>query len=229
MSIPEPHYHGHRERLRKRFLTNGFQGLADYEVVELLLTFTIPRKDVKERAKALISRFGNLRGILDAPIEEVKKVKGMGEITPVFLKMVREIISLYLQQAIEKQEALSDPNRLHEFWRVKIGANSNEVFMVGYLDSGYRLLRDGIETLEEGTVDRATVYPRRVVEAALRRRAAAIVLAHNHPNADARPSEQDKLITKALVLAAAAVQIKVLDHLIVTPDRVFSFRQEGLL
>ena len=173
----------------------------------------------------------NLRVHIDIsmPIEEIKKVKGMGEITPVFLRMVREIISLYLQQAIEKQEALSDPNRLHEFWRVKIGTNSNEVFMVGYLDSRYCLLRDGIETLEEGTVDRATVYPRRVVEAALRRRAAAIVLAHNHPNADARPSEQDKLITKALVLAAAAVQLKVLDHLIVTPDRVFSFRQEGLL
>jgi DNA repair protein RadC len=112
---------------------------------------------------------------------------------------------------------------------VKIGNNPNEVFMVGYLDSGYRLLRDGIEHLEEGTIDRATVYPRRVVEAALRRKAAAIILAHNHPNGDTRPSEQDKLLTKALVLASAAVHLKVMNHLIVSPEQVFSFRQEGLL
>jgi len=177
----------------------------------------------------LIKRFGNLRGILDAPIDEVRKVDGIGEVTPAVLRMMREIVSLYLQQTIEKQEALSDPNRLHEFWRVKIGSSANEVFMVGYLDSGYRLLRDGIERLEEGTIDRATVYPRRVVEAALRRKAAAIMLAHNHPNGDVRPSEQDKLITKALVLAAAAVQLKILDHLIVSAEQVFSFRQGGLL
>jgi DNA repair protein RadC len=229
MTDPKPHYYGHRERLRKRFLNSGFEGLADYEVVEMLLTLAIPRRDVKRQAKALIKRFGNLRGILDAPIDEVSKVDGIGEVTPVVLRMLREIVSLYLQQAIEKREALSDPNRLHEFWRVKIGNNSNEVFMVGYLDSGYRLLRDGIERLEEGTVDRATVYPRRVVEAALRRKAAAIMLAHNHPNGDTRPSEQDKLITKAVVLASSAVQLKVLDHLIVSSEHVFSFRQEGLL
>lgn len=225
----EPHYHGHRSRLRDRFLNNGLAGLADYEVVEMLLTLAIPRKDVKEQAKALIKHFGNLRGILDAPIEEVKRIDGLGEVAPVVLLMVHEIISLYLQQGIEKQEVLSDQKRLHEFWRVKIGSHPNEVFMVAYLDSGYRLLRDGVEELEEGTIDRATVYPRKIVKAAVRRGAATLVLAHNHPNGDLRPSEQDKLITKALVLAAAAVQIKVLDHLIVTPDQVFSFRREGLL
>lgn len=229
MDTSEPHYHGHRERLRKRFMKNGFQGMADYEVIELLLTFAIPRKDVKECAKELIGRFGNLRGILDAPIEELTRIKGVGEVTPVLFRAVRDIISLYLQQTNENQEVLSDQNRLYEFWKARIGTNPNEVFMVGYLDSGCRLMRDGVETLEEGTIDRATVYPRRLVEAALRRGAAAIVLAHNHPNGDARPSEQDKLITKALVLAAAAVQLKVLDHVIVTSDQVFSFRQEGLL
>jgi DNA repair protein RadC len=210
-------------------LTSGLEGLADYEIVEMLLTLAFPRRDVKELAKALVKRFGNLRGILDAPVEELSKVDGIGQVTPAVLRMMREIVSLYLQQTIERQEPLSDPNRLHEFWRVKIGNNPNEVFMVGYLDSGYRLLRDGIEHLEEGTIDRATVYPRRVVEAALRRKAAAIILAHNHPNGDTRPSEQDKLLTKALVLASAAVHLKVMNHLIVSPEQVFSFRQEGLL
>jgi DNA repair protein RadC len=229
MSPERIHYFGHRERLRQRFIKNGLDGFADYEVVELLLTLAIPRRDVKEPAKALIARFGNLRGILDAPLDELRKIEGVGKVTPVALRIIREAASLYLQQAAEQRDSFADPEALFLFWRTKIGALPNEVFQVGYLDSGYRLLRDGIETLEEGTVDRAAVYPRRVMEAALRRAAAAIVCAHNHPNGNIQPTEQDKLLTRALVLAATTVQIKVLDHLIVSTDSVFSFRKEGLL
>jgi len=224
-----PHFHGHRQRLRDRFVKNGLAGFADHEVIELLLTLAIPRSDVKQPAKDLLARFGNLRGILDAPLAELQAVPGIGTVTPVALRVVREVASLYLQQSAESHDALADPHVLSRFWRLRIGALSNEVFQTGYLDSGYRLLRDGIETLEEGTADRAAVYPRRVIEAALRRGAAALVFAHNHPNGDVQPTEQDKVLTRALVLAATTVQIKVLDHLIVSPDNVFSFRQEGLL
>jgi len=223
------HFHRHRRRLRERFLKSGLETFADYEVVELLLTLAIPRLDVKEPAKALISRFGNLRGILDAPLDELRKVKGIGEVTPIALRIIREAASLYLQQSAEQRDSLADAEALSRFWRTKIGALPREVFHVGYLDSGYRLLRDGIETLEEGTIDRATVYPRKVIEAALRRGAAALVFAHNHPNGNTQPTEQDKTLTRALVLAATTVQIKVVDHLIVSPDSVFSFRKEGLL
>ena len=229
MSLNPPHFHGHRQRLRDRFAKNGLAGFADYEVVELLLTLAIPRSDVKQPAKALLARFGNLRGILDAPLAELQAIPGIGTVTPVALRIIREVASLYLQQSAELRDAFTDPDALSRFWRMKIGALANEVFQVGYLDSGYRLLRDGIETLEEGTTDRAAVYPRRVIEAALRRGAAALVFAHNHPNGNVQPTEQDKVLTRALVLAATAVQIKVLDHLIVSPDHVLSFRQEGLL
>ena len=229
MNSESPDFHGHRERLRARFQKTGFDGLADYEVVELLLTLAIPRSDVKKHAKELIARFGNLRGILDAPIEELQKVKGIGTVAPVALRIIREAATLYLQQAAEQRNAFTDHEALAAFWRSKIGALTHEVFQVGYLDSGYRLLRDGVETMEEGTVDRAAVYPRRVIEAALRRNAAALVFAHNHPNGDVQPSDHDKLLTRALVLAATTVQIKVLDHLIVSADRTFSFRREGLL
>jgi DNA repair protein RadC len=229
MSPEKPHYFGHRKRLRERFLKNGLGGFADYEVVELLLTLAIPRLDVKEPAKALIARFGNLRGILDAPLEELQSIKGIGEVTPVALRIVREAASLYLQQTAEQRDSFADPEALALFWRMKIGSLPNEVFQAGYLDSSYRLLRDGVETLEEGTIDRAAVYPRRVIEAALRRGAAAVVFAHNHPNRDTQPTEQDKVLTRALVLAAATVQIKVLDHLIVSAEKVFSFRKEGML
>lgn len=229
MSDTAPHYLGHRERLRERFLKGGIESLADYEVVELLLTLAIPRSDVKQPAKRLIERFGNLKGILDAPLDEFEDIAGIGSVAPVALKIIRAAATLYLQQQAEGRELLADAGRLAEFWRMRIGSLPHEVFQVGYLDSGYRLLRDGVETLEEGTIDRAAVYPRRVIESALRRNAAALVLAHNHPNGNVQPSEQDKVLTRAVVLAAETVHVRIADHLIVSASEAFSFRKAGLL
>lgn len=229
MNSNAPHYHGHRKRLRDRFLKAGIAGFAEHEIVELLLTFAIPRKDVKKPAKALISRFGNLKGIFDAPLEELCKVPGIGTVAPVALRIIREASTLYLQQKAEAKTSLASPEALYEFWRARLGGLRDEVFEVAYLDSGYKLIREGVERLEEGTVDRAAIYPRRVMEAALRKGAAALVFAHNHPNGDVTPSEHDKTFTKALVLAATTLHLKVHDHLIVSKEQVFSFREEGLL
>jgi DNA repair protein RadC len=229
MDAGKPSYSGHRKRLRQRFLKSGFAGFADYEVVELLLTLAIPRADVKPVAKALLRRFGSFRAILDAPREELRQVKGVGEISTVALRLMRETANLYLQHTVEARQCLGNWEALTRFWRLKIGSLANETFHVGYLDSGLRLLRDGVETLEEGTVDRATIYPRRIIEAALRRGAAALVFAHNHPSGDVHPSKQDKLVTASLLSAASTVSIQILDHLIVSADKVFSFRQAGLL
>jgi DNA repair protein RadC len=171
----------------------------------------------------------DLRGILDAPIEELRTVKGIGAVTPVALRIIKATATLYLQQSGEGRASLADPTRLADFWRMRIGALENEVFEVAYLDSAYRLLRNGVETLEEGTIDRAAVYPRRVIESALKRGAAALVLAHNHPNGRVEPSEHDKLLTRAVVLAAEAVHLKIVDHMIVSVEDIFSFRKAGLL
>jgi len=223
------HYLGHRQRLRDRFLKTGLEGLGDHEVVELLLTLAIPRSDVKQPAKRLLQRFGSLRAILDAPEEELREVDGIGSVAPVALKIVRAAATLYLQQSAECQESVADSGCLADFWRMRIGRLSHEVFQVAYLDSAHRLLRDGIETIEEGTVDRAAVYPRRVIEAALRRGAAALVLAHNHPNGKVEPTEQDKLLTRAIVLAAEAVSLRIIDHLVISVDEVYSFKRAGML
>lgn len=229
MNDEVPHCRGHRQRLRDRFLKSGLAGFGDYEVVELLLTLAIPRSDVKQPAKALIARFGNLRGILDAPFCELRVVPGIGTVTPVALQIIKATATLYLQQSSEGGDSPADSTKLAEFWRMRIGSLPNEVFEVAYLDSAHRLLRDGVETLEEGTIDRATVYPRKVIEAALKRGAAALMLAHNHPNGNVEPSEHDKVLTRAIVLGAEAVHLKVVDHLIVSVQSTFSFRKAGLL
>jgi len=198
-------------------------------VVELLLTLAIPRKDVKPFAKALLRRFGSLRGILDASSTELQEVKGIGASIPIALQIIRELSVLYLEQSADREVSPTDMEALGRFWRMRIGALKAEVFEVIHLDSANRPIRPGVERIEEGTVDRAAVYPRRLVESALRRGSAALVLAHNHPNGNVAPSEHDKTLTRALVLAAEAVHLKILDHFIVSPDEVFSFRRAGLL
>jgi DNA repair protein RadC len=219
---------GHRQRLRDRFIKTGFEGFAEYEVVELLLTLAIPRSDVKVPAKALVAKFGNVRGVLDAPVSDLETVPGLGSVTPIVLKIIKEAGNMYLRQVAEEGDVLTSDS-LSRYWRSKIGSNKNEVFEVAYIDSNLRLLRDGVETQEEGTVDQAAVYPRRVMEAALKRSAAGVIVAHNHPNGNVQPTDQDKVLTRALVLAACTVGVKVYDHLIVSLDNVFSFKQEGLL
>ncbi|NIA08269.1 MAG: DNA repair protein RadC [Nitrospiraceae bacterium] len=229
MNPDVPYYYGHRKRLRERFLKAGFAGMAEHEIVEVLLTLAIPRKDVKKPAKDLLARFGSLRAILDASFEDLRKVHGIGTVAPVALRIIHEAANLYLQQKAEVGTCLASLKAMCEFWRARLGGLRIEAFEVAYLDSHYRLLRDGVERLEEGTIDRAVVYPRKVMEAALRKSAAALVFAHNHPSGDVSPSEHDKVLTRALVLAASTLQIKVVDHLIVSKEHVFSFHKAGLL
>ena len=227
--MKRPHYHGHRQRLRERFIRSGLAGFGEHEVVELLLTLAIPRSDVKPLAKELVSRFGNMRGVLDAPLSELRAVAGVGEVAAIGLHVIRAAATRYLQQTSETREVLSDPQGLRDFWRMRIGGLQHEVFGVAYLDTVSALLTDGVEILQEGTVDRSAVYPRRVVEAALRRQAAAVVIAHNHPGGQLDPSEPDKLVTRAIVLAAETIGLRVVDHLIVSRNDAFSFRDAGLL
>ncbi len=226
MLLRAPHYLGHRQRLRERFLKSGLDGFADYEVVELLLTLAIPRSDVKQPAKALIARFGNLRGILDAPIEELRAVNGIGSVTPVALKIIKAAATLYLQQSGEGRDSLADPTRLSTSGacgsapstRCSRSPTSTQAIVCFVMASkGWRR-------------GRSTALPSiraASSESALRRGAAAIVLAHNHPNGNVTPSEQDKLLTRALVLAAETVQLKIVDHLIVSVQRHVQLPEGG--
>jgi DNA repair protein RadC len=228
MAEKSPH-EGHRARLRERFERGGFTCLADYEVVELLLTLCLPRRDVKPVAKALIKRFGSVRGVLDAPAEALREVPGLGEVAPVALRIIRETATLYLRQAVEGRSVLDNVDKLEDFWRARLGTLRHEVFEVGYLDHHFQLLEDGVERVQEGTIDETVVYPRMIMESALRRQAAHIVVAHNHPTGNTTPSDHDKRLTLALQLAGQPLGIKVVDHLIVAAEKTFSFRRSKLI
>ncbi|MCL0050936.1 DNA repair protein RadC [Dehalococcoidia bacterium] len=230
-------YHGHRRRLRQRFEKAGLDAFHDYEAVELLLTLAIPRRDVKQQAKEAIKRFGSFRGVLDAPVEELRRIPNMGEVAPIAIRFIKEAANRYLQpqaqgdlslrQSKPDVVSLDQPNLLLDHCRAIIGPEPNEVFLVIYLDSRFRVIDR--ETVAKGTIDRATIYPRQVMANALRKGASSLVFTHNHPNGDVKPSDHDKTVTRAVVLAAKTLDITVLDHIIVSRDEAFSFRKEGLL
>jgi DNA repair protein RadC len=184
---------------------------------------------VKPIAKTLLKEFGSLRGVLDAPVEALQRVAGIGQVAPVALRVIRDTATLYLRQGVEGRQVLDNVEKLADFWRARLGPLRHEVFEVAYLDHHYQLLEDGVERLEEGTVAETTVYPRKVMESALRRQAAHIVVAHNHPTGDTTPSDHDKRLTRALEQAGQPLGIKLVDHLIVAARTTYSFRKSKLI
>lgn len=223
----KPHYIGHRERLRKRFEKTGPDGFHDYELLELLLTYAIPRKDVKPIAKALIKRFRSLPGVLDASLKELQEFSELGSSSAILIRLIKELFGAYLAERMKKRDLLTSPQAVVDFARVKLASYPHEVFMVIYLNTKNEVI--DYEVIHEGTVDRAIVYPRRIVERALAHHAAGLLLVHNHPSGHTEPSEEDKHITHTIVDASQAIDIRVLDHIIVSKDGYFSFMENNLL
>ncbi|RLA96542.1 MAG: hypothetical protein DRG32_05130 [Deltaproteobacteria bacterium] len=222
-----PHWWGHRERLRERFLRAGAKGLQDYELLELLLSYAIPRKDVKPQAKELLRRFGSLAGVMDASPEEVQEVKGIGPRAAALLRLAKEMGEVYLGERMRGVDVLSSPSRVVDFCLFRLKGEGEEKFMVIYLNVKNEVM--DYEVIQEGTVDRSVVYPRRVAEKALRRRAASVIVVHNHPSGHPDPSPEDKRITRELVEALKPLEIRLLDHIIVGKRGYFSFREKGIL
>jgi len=227
MSTDTPHHIGHRDRLKDRFERAGIAGLQDYEVLELLLFYALPRKDVKPLAKDLMKRFGSLKGVLDAGNEALEGVPGIGRQAVLFFRLVRDLGSLYLQQRAEEKEQISSTKELIDYCLSSMGGLKDEHFAVIYLNARNKIIR--VETIQEGIVNQAVVYPRKVLEKALTHKASAIILVHNHPSGHVRPSDADIRLTRVLQDAARVMDIVLHDHLIVGENRFFSFREEGIL
>jgi len=223
----KPHYLEHRKRLRERFQKAGADGMQDYELLELLLTYSVPRKDLKPVAKDLIKRLGGLSGVLDAGRKELEGVGGIGSMSSTLIRLVKELCSSYLAEGMKEKDVLSSPKVVVDFARVKLSGLPHEAFMVVYLNVKNEVI--GHEVLIEGTVDSVAIYPRRIIEAALSHRATGLILVHNHPSGHSEPSEEDKQITRAITEAARTLDIKILDHIVVGKDGYSSFLENGLL
>lgn len=220
---------GHRKRLRERFLKQP-DTLAEHELLELLLTFAIPRRDCKHLAKKLLARFGTMGAALDANPDELKTFEGFGDASLVLFKAIAETAARREYERLVKADGrgkISNPADAVAFVQAKIAGNKDEAFLVIYLNTKNRIL--GYETIQEGTVNQAVVYPRKVIEGALRRSATGVILAHNHPSGETSPSSHDIRLTREVAKAAETMDIAVLDHIVVGAKEFFSFKNEGLL
>ena len=221
-----PHYLGHRRRLKDRLLDDP-RALAEYEVLELVLGYVNARRDTKPLAKELLARFGNLRGVLTARFEELRGVPGFGTGAEQFFTLWREVWARFHEQPMRDRAVLGSPDVVAEMARARIGVKEHEEFWMALVDTKNRLV--GWERVSKGTVDQAAVYPREVIAMALRYNASGVILVHNHPGADPRPSAEDMAFTRRIVAAAREMDIRVLDHLVVTENRFFSFQAEGMI
>jgi len=213
--------------MRQRFREHELTSFQDYEALELLLHYVARRKDMKPVAKRLIERFGSFKNVLDASTDDLLTVEGIGPAASTLIHFVRQAAVRYLQQTSRTGFSPENPAALINYCRMAMGALPNEQFRLISLDASFTLV--GEDIIADGTIDQATVYPRKVIEAALNQHATTLIFVHNHPNGDVTPSEFDKTLTRGLLLAARTVGLTVYDHIIVSRDNHFSFRERGLL
>lgn len=219
---------GHRERLRERFEKDSFNGFNDYEVLEFLLTFIFRQGDVKPLAKELIKTFGSFSKVLDAPVEELKDVSGIGSASALNLVAFRQVMAYYFQDhAIIDKAQITRMSSLVEMLRASIGHKQNEVFFAIFLNAKNEVL--ATKEIGEGTVSQASAFPRKIVEEALKYKATSIILAHNHPGGIAEPSENDFSITAEIKNALALLEISIQDHIILANNEYYSFKRNNLL
>lgn len=227
MPETEPSNAGHRARLKARFLETGGTGVADYELLELALTFAIPRRDVKPIAKQLLKTFGTLQGVLNASPAELKKCEGMGDHSIALLQVCRQLALRIGKGELAAKSVLDNRLALLDYLYARFASSVREEVVVLYLNSQLHLLAE--ETLFMGTLESVSASPREVLKRALDNNAAGLILAHNHPQGAPKPSQPDIDFTTQLVKAAAALGLVVHDHLIIGADTHYSFKAAGQL
>ena len=226
-TTPEMHPgSGHRMRLKERFLKSGLDGFLDYEIIELLLTLGTPRRDCKQTAKEAILRFHDFNGVLDASLDELQKVAGIGPSNVIGIKLFQAISGKYSRGKLDSRVLLNSPDLVFNFLREKIGKEKKEHFTVLCLDTRNNLI---INDISVGTLNASLVHPREVFNQAILSHASHVIVAHNHPSGDSSPSQEDIDTTKRLVEAGKIIGIAVVDHIIVTYTSYLSLKEKGMI
>ncbi|MDH5510074.1 MAG: DNA repair protein RadC [Nitrospinota bacterium] len=218
---------GHRGRLREKYLNHGLEKLTDDEIVEMLLTLATPRRDCKQIAREALDSFGGLAPVLEASVEELQKIKGIGATNAMGITMVQQIARKFLREKIIRGDYLRSFGEALEYFTHAMKASGRETLHVLYLSSQNAIL--GEERFTTGAPGSVEVHPRQVVETAFKLSSASVVMAHNHPGGDVKPSPDDIRATRNLCYALKFMDLSLRDHLIITADGHYSFMKEGLM
>ena len=217
---------GHRKRLRQRFLHNCGENMQDYELLELLLTFAVPRQDLKPLAKKLIARFGSFADVISAEQQELKDVEGVAESSIAVIKLAAAAAERMLSEEVQT-DVISSWQQIINLCRARSARVQVEQFRVLFLDKKCRIIKD--EIIQQGTIDTTAVYPREIIKRALNYGASGMVLAHNHPSGDITPSLDDIELTRTIKRITEELGMTLHDHIIVSREGHTSFKSRGLL
>ena len=214
-----------KKRLKERFKAGSLDSFHNLEILELLLAYAVPGKDIKALAAALIQRFKSFRAVFDASQEDLRTVPGMGESAALLIRLIKDMAGVYLRERLSGKDLIRNPKDVLDYLNLTLSGERVEKFLAIYLNSRNELL--AIETLHEGTINQTVVYPRKAIEKAFKHNAKAVIFVHNHPSGDSTPSGVDRQLTKTLDRAALAVDIIVHDHIIIGKSNHFSARENG--
>ncbi len=221
-------HQGHRQRLREQFLKDSGQTMDDYIMLELLLTFAIPRVDVKPIAKELIKNFGSFQGVISADTYQLSKFKFIGESALTLIKLVdASALRLLKQRAMEHKHIVKSWDALMDYLYASMARLKIEELRIIFLDRKYHIISS--EMLQQGTIDTTQFYPREIVKRAIELSAFAIVIVHNHPSGDPKPSKADIDATKQIQNALEALDMRLHDHIIMSHTTYFSFKSSGII
>lgn len=215
-------HEGHRERMRNRAAKQGLSGMEPHNILELLLFYTIPRGDTNETAHRLINTFGSLSAVLEAPIEELVKVSGVGEKTALFLHLLPEISKAYLKDTVKSGAVLDTPEKAGEYLRPFFIGSTNEIVVLACLDNKSEV--KNCTVISEGSLNISEVSKRKVVETVLRNNASVVIMAHNHPNGVAAPSKKDIEVTYEIASLIRTIDVRLADHIIFAGGEWLSMR-----
>ena len=225
---------GHRERIKEKFLKNGIDGFAEYEILELLLTYCIPRKDTKPIAKDLLNKFKTLDNVFKADFDKLSVIDGLGNNSIAFLKLIGDLPSIIYKDELKNKKLIdretlkiSNKDILLNYLRNKIGYEEKEKFYVIYLSSSNEVIE--FEENSVGTLDRSSVYPREIYKKIINLNAKSIILAHNHPSDNITPSKCDIELTNEIAKGLKNFGALLIEHIIITKNSYFSFLEEGLI
>lgn len=223
-----PTYLGHRERLRQRFIIDKGASMPDYELLELLLTMSIPRRDVKPLAKKLISIFGDIGEVIHAPLHKLQEA-GVGFNTLVLIKLVATCSERAALNSVRDSEdpIISNWVQFEEYCREKMAFKEVEEFWAFFFDASFHLKAEKLITT--GTINKSNVHPRELIRAAIENQASCVIIAHNHPSGNNKPSTADIHLTKHFGELLGVMDIQLFDHVIVAREGVFSFRASGFM
>lgn len=216
---------GHRERLRERFRKEGLDGFSEHEVLELLLTYAIPQRDVNPLAHALIKHFGSLAGVLDAHESELLQVNGIGPHAALMLTLMPQLFSVYQRSSLGAAPVINTLGDAKKFCNHLFTGIHNERFYVICLNQQGHVLHT--ELLYEGTIDEVTIYPRQIVQMVLRHHAYGVMFVHNHPSGQPEPSQADIDTTEMIIKALRLISVRVIDHLIFTKETIYSMIRQS--